>query len=42
MGYFIKTPVVNETALRHVIPDSMTLAALDGGSGLQLGWHSDW
>jgi hypothetical protein len=42
LGYFIKTPVVNETALRHVIPDSVELAALDGGSGLQLGWHSDW
>ena len=42
MGYFIKTPVVHETALRHVIPDSVALAALDGGSGLQLGWHSTW
>jgi hypothetical protein len=42
MGYFIKTPIVNETALRHVIPDTVALAALDGGSGLQLGWHSDW
>ena len=41
-GYFIKTPVVNETALRHVIPDTVALAAADGGSGLQLGWHSAW
>jgi len=42
MGYFIKTPVVNETALRHVIPDAVALAALDGGSGLQLGWYNTW
>jgi hypothetical protein len=43
MGYFIKTPViVEDTALGEVIPDTFSLAAFDGGSGVQLGWHRTW
>lgn len=43
LGYFIKTPViVEDTALGEVMPDTFALGALDGGSGVQLGWHRTW
>lgn len=42
LGYFIKTPVIEQTALGDALPDTFALAGLTGGSGFQVGWSRDW
>lgn len=42
VGYFIKTPVVKESAMGQMIPTTLAVTPSGDGSALQVGWSRTW